>query len=198
MCHDSYVRRDQVLILGLTAGVLLSACSSGAHSSALGAASSTAVAGSPIVLAGNGVATVYFGQVQSAAESGLNRILGGLVAQTRDMTGSCNIDAVDGWQTLTAYFHKGVFVGYATNGRSRTLGNFQTAMGLRLGDAITQARQLYGSAFQTSQAQGGSWAVTTPRGELIGNLNAEPNQSEPMPTITSIDAGDVGCPAVTP
>ncbi|HXQ19728.1 MAG TPA: hypothetical protein VN781_08900 [Acidimicrobiales bacterium] len=142
-----------------------------------------------------------FGQSQSSAINGLDQILGSPTKGPIDMTGNCNIDAAEQWSSLTGYFEQGAFVGYITgaaNGESLPRGNLETAMGLRLGDTTTQAEQLYGSAFQTSPAQGGSWSVTTPKGKLIGNLSAELNQPGPPPTVASIAAGDVGCPAVTP
>jgi hypothetical protein len=118
------------------------------------------------------------------------------------MGSNCNIDTAEQWSTLTAYFEGGAFVGYGTwaaNGEALPLGNFETAMGLRIGDTITLAEQLYGSAFQTSFAQGGSWSVTTPEGKLIGLLSRPPNEPEqPPPTINDIAAGSVGCPAATP
>jgi hypothetical protein len=74
----------------------------------------------------------------------------------------------------------------------------ETAAGLRIGATLAQAQQIYGSAFQTSLAQGGSWSVSTTGGELIGYLSAEPNEPGTAPTIASIEAGSVGCPAMTP
>ena len=38
-----------------------------------------------------------------------------------------------------------------------------TARGLRVGDTLARGRSLYGRAFTTSTAQGGSWAGTRPR-----------------------------------
>ncbi len=142
-----------------------------------------------------------FGQSQASAVNGLEQVLGSPVKGPTDMAGNCNVDTAEQWSTLTAYFDKGAFVGYGTwaaNGEAVPRGNFETAVGLHVGDTITQADQLYGSAFQTSLAQGGSWSVATPEGNLIGYLSAEPNQSGPPPTISSIAAGSVGCPAVTP
>ncbi|MGA2307207.1 MAG: hypothetical protein ABSH29_23910 [Acidimicrobiales bacterium] len=161
----------------------------------------TTASGAPVLLAGNGVAGGRFGQSQASAVNGLEQVLGSPVKGPTDMAGNCNVDTAEQWSTLTAYFDKGAFVGYGTwaaNGEAVPRGNFETAVGLRVGDTITQADQLYGSAFQTSLAQGGSWSVATPEGNLIGYLSAEPNQSGPPPTISSIAAGSVGCPAVTP
>jgi hypothetical protein len=157
--------------------------------------------GPPVVLAGNGIAGVHFGQSQSSAISGLDQLLGGPTKGPIDMTGNCNVDTAEQWSTLTAYFERGAFVGYGTgaaNGEALPQGTLKTAMGLRLGDTITLAEHLYGSAFRTSTSQGGSWSVSTPQGKLIGNLSAVPGQPGPTPTISSIAAGSVGCPAATP
>lgn len=166
------------------------------------ATTTTATSGAPVlVLAGNGVAGVRFGQSQASAVNGLDRILDSPVKGPIDMAGNCNVDTAEQWSTLTAYFDKGAFVGYGTwaaNGEAVPPGNFETAMGLRVGDSVMRAAQIYGSSFQTSLAQGGSWSVSTPQGKLIGYLSAEPNEAGPSPTILTIAAGSVGCPAVTP
>lgn len=72
-----------------------------------------------------------------------------------------------------------------------------TAQGLRVGDTLAQAQQLYGTELSTSFAQGGSWSAATPEGKLEGYLSEEPSQSS-VSTISSIEAGAVGCPAMTP
>ena len=77
-------------------------------------------------------------------------------------------------------------------------GNLVTAQGLRVGDTLAQAQQLYGSELTTSFAQGGSWSAVTSNGKLNGFLSEEPNQTPSPPTIMSIEAGAVGCPAMTP
>ena len=77
----------------------------------------------------------------------------------------------------------------------------QTELGLRVGDPLGQAQNLYGSALTTSAAQGGSWSATTPDGFLRGYLSGVPGQQSlpyPQPLIESIGAGDVGCPAASP
>jgi hypothetical protein len=155
----------------------------------------------PVVLTGNGVASVSFGLSLLVASNELNAVLGNQIKAPIDMSGNCKIDTPLQWATLTAYFDQGAFVGYVTgaaNGEAVPPRSLKTAMGLRLGDTIMQAEQLYGSAFRTSFTQGGSWSVSTPQGRLIGNLTAVPGQPGPTPTISTIAAGSVGCPAATP
>ena len=84
------------------------------------------------------------------------------------------------------------------NGEALPVGSLTTAQGLRVGDTLAQAQKIYGAALTTSLAQGGSWSVSTPDGKLDGYLNGVPDQVTPAPTIMSIEAGSVGCPAATP
>jgi hypothetical protein len=161
----------------------------------------TQASGTPVVLAGNGVASVSFGLSLPTATRDLDVILGNPVKGPIDMSGNCGIDTAVQWANVTAYFDQGAFVGYGTwaaNGEPLPPGNLTTAMGLRLGATTGQAKRAYGSAFGTSDNQGGSWSVSTPQGKLIGNLSAVPGQPGPRPTISSIAAGSVGCPAATP
>jgi len=158
--------------------------------------------GSPVQLAANGVASARFDQTESSAINALDQALGNPVQGPVNMDGNCDIDAAEQWATLTAYFHQGIFVGYGTwavGGEAVPRGNFQTAVGLRVGDTITRAKQLYGAEFQTSFAQGGSWSISTQGGQLFGYLGAPPNEAgSPVPTILAMGAGSVGCPAATP
>jgi hypothetical protein len=153
------------------------------------------------VLAGDGVASVRFGESTSSAIAGLDQVLGKPSKGPINEAGNCNIDAAEQWSSLTGFFYKGEFVGYSTlaaNGERLTQANMETAMGLRVGDTLAQAQQIYGSAFRTFLAQGGSWSVTATDGKLIGYLSGEPNQPGPSPTIMSVEAASVGCPAATP
>lgn len=76
------------------------------------------------------------------------------------------------------------FVGYEYSGRF-----LATTAGLRVGDTIAQARRIYGAGFKTSTAQGGSWSAAGLRGYLTAPRNGR---------ISTIDAGNVGCPALRP
>lgn len=153
------------------------------------------------MLAGDGVASVRFGESTSSAVAGLDQLLGNPPKGPVSEAGNCNIDAAEQWSGLTGFFNKGEFVGYSTlaaNGQRLTQGNIEAATGLRVGDTVARAQRIYGSAFQTSRAQGGSWSVPTRSGKLIGYLSAEPDRPGPVPTITSIEADSVGCPAAAP
>jgi hypothetical protein len=130
----------------------------------------------------------------------LDAVLGGSPTKSMAESGNCDIDDAVQWANATAYFAAGTFVGYSTlaaNGEALPAGNLATVQGLRIGDTLTQAQQFYGSALTTSFAQGGSWSVSTPDGTLDGYLNGEPNEP-PVPTIMSVEAGSVGCPAASP
>jgi hypothetical protein len=156
----------------------------------------------PAVLFGDGIATVHFGQGETPTITDLDAALGSPVSNTDDVEDrNCGIDAVVQWRTVTAYFDQGLFVGYSTptaRGVPLALGSLTTTTGLRVGDSLAEAQQLYGSAMTTSFAQGGSWFAKTSAGTLDGYLSAEPNQPTMAPHIESIEAGSVGCPAASP
>lgn len=161
-----------------------------------------------IVLRGDGVGPARFGQRGALALAALVIALGPPSSSTFiDLTGDCTVDAVLMWPSFTAYFYHRHFVGYGYGDPGFGYGDGKTnhrqmlsavsAKGLRLGNAITRARQIYGAAFVTSYAQGGSWSASTSNGRLDGYLNNEV-QSRPAPQIASIGAGAVGCPAMSP
>jgi len=104
-----------------------------------------------------------FGQSEASAIAAFDQLFGSPTKGPVNDTGVCNIDAAEQWATLTAYFDTGRFVGYSTfaaNGERLAQGNPETAQGMRVGDAVTLAQSIYGSAFTTSLAQGG---------ELVGH-----------------------------
>ena len=82
------------------------------------------------------------------------------------------------------FFGHGRFVGYEYSGHF-----LATTAGLRVGDTVARARQIYGAAFKTSAAQGGSWSAAGLRGYLTTPRNGR---------ISTIDAGNVGCAALSP
>jgi len=91
-------------------------------------------------------------------------------------------------------------VGYIYRGRALT-----TAAGLRVGDTVARARMLYGHQLTISAVQGGAWFASTPAGRLAGYLKDVPVTTDPTVgtpasknTVISIEAGTVGCPAMTP
>jgi hypothetical protein len=196
-----------VVVLAAALALGAAGCSSAASvPKAPGSPSPSATAGSrvfgpQVVLAGDGVASVRFGESASSAVAGLDQLLGHPSKGPVNEAGNCTIDAAEQWSGLTGFFDRGEFVGYSTlaaNGEHLVRGNMETGMGLRVGDTIAQAQRIYGSEFQTSLAQGGSWSVITPDGKFLGYLSGEPNRPGPTATIMSIEAGSVGCPAATP
>lgn len=135
------------------------------------------------VLSGNGVATVRFGARFGPTMVAFGELLG--VFGDRTAGPGCRIDRVE--QLLDhneLFFGHGRFVGYQYSGRFLT-----TTAGLRVGDTVARGRQLYGAAFKTSAAQGGSWSAAGLRGYLTAPTNGR---------VATIDAGNVGCPALSP
>jgi hypothetical protein len=155
-----------------------------------------------VVLRGDGLAGAKFGQPETVAIDELEGAVGTpLRAVPTNMAGNCTVDSAMQWPTLTAYFFRNSFVGYGTSSLNGYLldSNVSTVAGLRIGDSLAKARDLYGDALRTTTAQGGAWSVTTPTGTLAGNFTAEVDQSPPLnPRIGDITAGSVGCPAASP
>jgi hypothetical protein len=138
---------------------------------------------SPNALSARGIGSVAVGRHFDRTVIGVGSLLG--VWGHRTAGGGCGVEwtehLLDGLDLFTG---AGRFVGYEYRGHF-----LRTTAGLRVGDTVARARRLYGPAFKTSAAQGGSWSA----GGLIGYLSA-PNAGR----IVSIDAGNVGCPALTP
>ena len=144
--------------------------------------------GSPSVLSAHGIGPVRLAKNFSStlSTSGLEE-LGNLLAVWGHPTAGrgCGVDRgeklLDGIELL---FGRGRFVGYEYSGRF-----LATTKGLRVGDTIARALHLYrDSTFTTSPAQGGSWSA----GGLHGYLTAPKNGR-----IATIDAGNLGCAALT-
>ncbi len=156
-----------------------------------------------VILRGNGVQSARFGQSMRLVISELTKVL---ATPIKPKTGSpirqpgdCNIDAYMTWKPIVAYFLHGRFVGYSTTSVNRTVEKKEvTATGLRVDDSLAQAEQIYGRALTTSDAQDGSWFATTPQGTLDGFLTGTPSQDRTEPHIWTIEAGSVGCPALSP
>jgi hypothetical protein len=179
--------------------------------SAYGPAMAGASTGRVVVLLGDGVAgallrgavaTAKFGQAESDAITGLDSVMGSPKrAAPVGETGQCTVDALMQWPALTAYFDHGRFVGFSTlspTGTTVPAANVVTWEGLRVGDTLSEAHRLYGRELSTSSAQGGTWFAKTSVGTLDGYLSAEVGQKSAPPRILSIEAGAVGCPAMSP
>lgn len=106
------------------------------------------------------------------------------------------------------YFRRGAFAGYQVGdppGPSmlrRPPGGWAlaTGRGLRVGDTLAQGRRLYGHAFTLSFAQGGSYKMRTAHGAMEGYAWGSPKHGDVswQSYVATIDAGDVGCAALTP
>jgi hypothetical protein len=202
--------RRQPLRAGVACAAALatvSACGSGVPTSAVPA--SAARAASPAspggmvfkVLEGNGIDGAGFGQARGAVTSRLDRLVG---PPTRPYSpsGACQVDHVIEWSGLYVFFRKGRFIGY-TYGPPQLTGQavLATARGLRVGDTLGYGQRLYGQAFHMGVEQGGVWWVTTTRGQIDGFANGPAQNGTdvgPRSHVMTIEAGDVGCPAMTP
>ena len=166
---------------------------------------SPAISG-PVILCGNGIGSAIFGQPETTAISNLEKVLGQPTTATPRPTTNCTVDAYLQFPGIVIYFDRERFVGYATgpantgsaNTENKEILNVITTKGLKIGDTLTQAKQIYGSSLRTSAAQGGSWFASTPSGILAGLTTDELYRTNPPPKIAGISAGSVGCPAVSP
>jgi sugar lactone lactonase YvrE len=163
-------------------------------------------------LLGNGISAARFGDSQSMVSAIFDQMFGQPTEKDAlTNPGNCQINATTRWGEITAFFSRDRFVGYrvsgsttpyAPNGGSSRGGvqhRAQTPLGLRVGDTLALAQNLYGSLLATSPAQGGTWSVTTPDGTLRGYLSGEVGQYTVYQLlIESIGAGNVGCPAASP
>ena len=159
------------------------------------------VVSGPVVLRGNGIGSAVFGQPEATAISNLEKVLGPPTTAEPRATTNCSVDAYIKFLGLTADFDKGLFVGYSTGsllGVNRQILNSETTKGLRIGDTLSRAKQIYGANLKTSTAQGGSWFASTSAGTVAGLTTVEVNWTNPQPRIADMSAGSVGCPAVSP
>jgi hypothetical protein len=144
-----------------------------------------------------GFAGVQFGTTQADAEEQLIQLFGQpkTASQPQNLPPACGIDTATQWSDMTAYYFQGKFVGYIYQ-RSAPL-NGQTVTtpdGIYIGEPLAQVEKAGGTAFRWSYAQGGSWTLRTPQGELVGNLTDVP----PKGDIKNIAAGSLGCAAMVP
>lgn len=172
------------------------------------------------VLAGKAIGAVRFGQTRVAVLAGLSALLGPPSSGYVRTTAECGVDHTMAWPNwptvsthgahyaydpvLTVFFHRDRLVGYAYGEygttaapRAPTRGRvLATTRGLTIGDTLARGRQLYGDAFTLSPAQGGVWKA----GHLRGFAWGHPNYGDvsPQSVVATIDAGDVGCPALSP
>jgi hypothetical protein len=161
------------------------------------------------VLKANGIAGVRFGASPRQVRSAIDSLLGQSGSAYR-AGGTCGLDHEIIWgtasrQDLTAYFRRSAFAGYEVGTPSKPRhphGGWAlaTTRGLRVGDPLARGRRLYGGAFTLSSAQGGSWKLRTPAGPIDGYAWGTPRYGDVswQSVVATIDAGDVGCPAIAP
>jgi hypothetical protein len=139
--------------------------------------------GSPDVLSDRGIAPAGLRTRSGPTLVAVSNLLGVFGNRTRES--GCGVDAGEHMlDHISLFFGHGRFVGYEYSGHFLT-----TTAGLRVGDTVARAIQLYGTAFKTSAAQGGSWSAAGLRGYLTAPRSGR---------IATIDAGNVGCPALSP
>lgn len=172
------------------------------------------------VLIGDGIAAVRFGQSRIAAINVATPLLGPASTGYIRVHAECGVDHTMTWPNwaivsahgthyafdpvLTVYFDRSRFVGYqygefGTTVAPRTPSHgtvLATTRGLNIGDTLARGEQLYGSAFGMSTAQGGIWKA----GRLKGYAWGDPGYGavSAHSVVATIDAGDVGCPALSP
>jgi hypothetical protein len=137
----------------------------------------------PSVLSGGGIARARLGTRLGPTLVAVSNLLGVFGQRTFDR--GCGVDTSEHMLDHNdLFFGHGRFVGYEYSGRF-----LATTAGLRVGDTVARARHIYGAAFKTSTAQGGSWSAAGLRGYLSAPGNVR---------IATIDAGNVGCAALSP
>jgi hypothetical protein len=169
--------------------------------SSLASASAVASPERTVVLSGDSVGSVRFGEPQRSAVSELTRLIGAPQGGVQDSEGNCTIDAALDWASFSAYFFGGRFVGYQTgspDGKREPTFNGKTQRDLRIGDSLGEARVLYPGHVTTSGENGGVYAITTSTGTIRGYLSLEVASPPDKIKIVSISAGSVGCPADSP
>jgi hypothetical protein len=169
------------------------------------------------VLRGNGIGAVRFGVPPHAVRIAIDSLLGQAGLSYKPTAAQCGVDhsivwwddrTANGLPNLVAYFGHSKFVGYQYGEYGTMIpprpplrgAELATARGLRIGDTLARGRTLYGRAFTLSAAQGGTWSVRTARGLLDGYAWGTPRHGDVswQSTVATIDAGDVGCAALSP
>ncbi len=179
------------------------------------------------VLTGDGIGRVRFGQSRVAVIAAVTRLLGPSSTgykRANAVLAECGVDHTMTWPNwaivsahgshypldpvLTVWFSHSRFAGYQygefrnmPSPRAPSLGTvLTTTRGLTVGDTFARGRKLYGAAFRTSTAQGGVFLISAPAGRIDGFAWQPPNyRGVSLESLAAtIDAGDVGCPALSP
>ncbi|HEX5192441.1 MAG TPA: hypothetical protein VFW09_06535 [Solirubrobacteraceae bacterium] len=167
------------------------------------------------VLAGDGIGDAHLGQSPERVRAVLEQMLSQRGSRYTRQPG-CGIDHIIAWPSphphlptavLDAFFSHRRFVGYsygpiAGHSAPRPAAHgiaLATERGLKIGDTLARGRRLYGRSFRRSAAQGGSWSIHTATGKLDGfAYNGRDARVGPRSLVATIDAGHVGCPALSP
>jgi hypothetical protein len=72
----------------------------------------------------------------------------------------------------------------------------RSAGGLRIGETTAELRSSFGHRLRLSGLQGGAYFISTATGVIDGYLSAE--IGDPNARVVTIEAGEVGCPAMRP
>ncbi len=158
-----------------------------------------ASAGTPtLVLHGDGLANLRFGTRATLVVRTLGATLGRPTSPLASAPGTvrCGVDAAAAWRGVIVFVDRGVFVGYSVTANART--PLRADNGLAIGDTVAQARRIFGRRLRLSGNQGGAWFARIPTGRYYGFLAPSGPPPGPRSTILSIEAGRVGCPAMTP
>jgi hypothetical protein len=173
-----------------------------------------------LVLSADGIGTIRFGASPRRVTTLLSPALGAPDHGYQTTLEECGVDHSITWpilidpstgqvlraEELSEFFRDRKLVGYQYGGDAQPPRGARmeipatTAAGLAIGDTLATGQRLYGRAFQISTAQGGIWKANTPLGLLRGYASVNPKTSDVSPAsrVASIDAGDVGCPALSP
>jgi hypothetical protein len=155
-----------------------------------------------VVLSGDSVNSVRFGEPQQQAVRALMKLIGTTQGRVQSAKGNCTIDAALYWTNFSVYFLRGRLVGYQTGdnltGKPEPTFNGKTPQGLRIGDSLAEARIIYPGHVTSHAENGGVYAITTTTGTIRGYLSLEISNPASKIKIVSISAGSVGCPAASP
>jgi hypothetical protein len=156
-----------------------------------------------VVLSGDSVGSVRFGESQDRAVRALKKLIGSTDGGVQSGgRANCTIDASLYWTNFGAYFFGGRFVGYQTGNnlsdKPEPTFNGRTPHGLVVDDTLAEARLLYPGHLTTGGDNGGVYAIKTTMGTIRGYLSLEPLNPPGKVKIVSISAGSVGCPAASP
>ena len=168
------------------------------------------------ILTGSGLGSTSFGAPRSQVTRLLSVVLG-RPQRVQRVAADCGVDQTLTWpnmlsattgrpvdsEQVTIFLEHGRFVGYqygsgtlAARGSGHLRLRATTTLGLALGDRLSGWQRVYGPTFHVSSAQGATWKVDTAAGTLRGY--ATPGHVSPRSLVASIDAGNTGCPAVSP